>query len=149
MARFPSVQWFEELARLHEADRERVRRLGYVDAAVGVLVEDGGRSQGFVLEFAGYRLGAIREAGDPASQADFTIAGPLPVWREMVENIAKHGAPDLGHTLNRLTMAGTPLRLIAGDQLKLDLFFRMNQSFQAFFDASVGMKTEFPALTPA
>ena len=63
--------------------------------------------------------------------------------------IKKNGAPDLEHTLNRLTMAGTPLRLISDDQLKLDLFFRMNQSFQAFFDASAAVATEFPALAPA
>ncbi len=149
MARFPSVQWFEEVARLHEADPERVRRLGYVDSSVGVLVEGGAGSQGFVLEFAGYKIGAIREVADPTAQADFTIAGPLSVWCEMVENIARNGTADLDHTLNRLTMAGTPLRLVAGDQLKIDLFFRFNQSFQVFFDASAGMKTELPALAPA
>lgn len=148
MARFPSVQWFEEVAKAHAADRERVKRLGYVEANVGIVVEDSGRSQGFVLEFAGYKLGAVREVANPAPQSDFTIAGPLAAWREMIENIAKNGAPDLEHTLNRLTMAGTPLRLISDDQLKLDLFFRMNQSFQAFFDASAAVRTEFPALTP-
>jgi len=149
MVRFPSVQWFEEVARLHSADRERVKRLGYVEANVGIAVEDGGRAQGFLLEFAGYKLGSNREVTDAASRADFAIAGPLSVWREMIENIAKNGAPDLDHTLNRLTMAGTPLRLVSDDQLKVDLFFRFNQSFQAFFDASAGLTTEFPALAPA
>ncbi|MBI5287980.1 MAG: hypothetical protein HY873_03285 [Chloroflexi bacterium] len=149
MARFPSVEWFEEVARAHGGDRERVKRLGYTEANVGIVVEDAGRSQGFLLEFAGYRLGDIREIADPVPAADFTIAGPLAAWREMIEVIAKNGEPDLDHTLNRLTMAGTPLRLVSDDQLKVDLFFRFNQSFQAFFDASAGVTTQFPALAPA
>ena len=149
MARFPSIQWFEDVARAHGADRERAKRLGYVEASVGIVVEDGGQSQGFLLEFAGYGPRDVRETADPVAASDFTIAGPLSVWREMIENIAADGAPDLHHTLNRLTMAGTPLRLLSGDQLKLDLFFRFNQSFQAYFDASADVKTEFPALAPA
>jgi hypothetical protein len=67
----------------------------------------------------------------------------------VVENIAEHGEPDLEHTLNRLTMAGTPLRLVSDDQLKLDLFFRFNQSFQAFFNASAGIVTDYATLAPA
>ena len=63
---------------------------------------------------------------------------------------AKHGEADLGHTLNRLTIAGTPLRVIGGDQLEEDLFFRFNQSFQAYFDASARVATDtWDASTPA
>ena len=54
MVRFPSVEWFEEVASLHAADTERLKRLGYLEANVGILVEDGGRKHGYVLEFAGY-----------------------------------------------------------------------------------------------
>ena len=149
MVAFPSVEWFEEVARAHGADRERLKRLGYVDAKVGILVEeDAGRTEGYVLEFAGYGPSAVREVTDPVTESDFAIAGDLAAWREMIENIAANGEPDLDHTLNRLTMAGTPLRLVAADQLKQDLFFRFNQSFQAFFDASASVSTEFPELAP-
>lgn len=148
MVRFPSVEWFEEVASLSAADTERLKRLGYLDANVGILVEDGDRKHGYVLEFAGYVPRRVQEVGDPVAGSDFTIAGSLAAWREMIENIAENGEADLAHTLNRLTMAGTPLRLLASDQLRLDLFFRFNQSFQAFFEASAGVVTEYPALTP-
>jgi hypothetical protein len=149
MARFPSVEWFEAVSSAHRSDLERVKRLGYVEANVGVLVEDGAAAAGFVLEFAGYGPRAVRAVADPVAASDFTIAGPLAVWREMLENIRMNGEPDLGHTLNRLTMAGTPLRLLARDQLEQDLFFRFNQSFQAYFDDSARVQTEFPVLSPA
>jgi hypothetical protein len=143
MTTFPSTAWFEAVARAHAADPERLKRIGYLDATVGVLVEDGDRSHGYVLEFAGYGPRAVRESSDPAAESDFTIAGPVTVWRDMIANIAENGAADLNHTLNRLTMAGTPLRVVANDQLEQDLFFRFNQSFQAYFDASASVETVF------
>lgn len=149
MPRFPSIAWFEQVARAHSGDRERLRRLGYVDAHVGIAVTDSGRQSGFVLEFAGYGVGSVRESANPVSDADFTIIGPLATWREMIENIQANGGPDLAHTLNRLTMAGTPLTIIAEDQLKQDVFFRFNQSFQSYFDAGAAVPTEFDALMPA
>lgn len=145
MARFPSVEWFVEVADNFRTDQERAKRLGYVEANVGVLVEDGASTKGFVLEYAGYGPRAVREVKDPVAESDFTIAGPLDAWREMVENIAANGEADLEHTLNRLTMAGVPLRLESRGQLEADLFFRFNQSFQAFFNAAAGVPTEYPA----
>lgn len=145
MARFPSVEWFEQVADRFHADHERASRLGYVEANVGVLVEDGASTKGFILEFAGYGPRAVREVKDPVAKTDFTIAGPLDAWCEMVRNIADHGEADLDHTLNRLTMAGVPLRLLSAGQLETDLFFRFNQSFQAFFNAAAGVPTEYPA----
>lgn len=145
MTRFPSVEWFEEVGRALAADPERLKRLGFVDANVGILVDDGGRADGFVLEFSGYAPRSVRAVEDPAAEADFTIAGRLEDWRRMLENITAHGAADLDHTLNRLTMAGTPFRLVGDDQLRLDAFFRFNQSFQAFFDAAAAVPTEYPA----
>ncbi len=149
MATFPSVEWFETVAKEYARDQERAKRVGYVEANAGILVEDGGRTSGYVLEFAGYSPRSVRAVADPVAESDFTIAGTVDAWREMIENIAKHGEPDLDHTLNRLTMAGTPLRLLGKDQLQMDLFFRCNQSFQAFFDASAAVKSELPALAHA
>jgi hypothetical protein len=149
MVRFPSVDWFEEVTALLTADTERLKRLGYLDANVGILVDFGDRTAGYVLEFAGYAPHRVHEVPDPVPESDFTISGRADAWREMIENIAEHGEPDLEHTLNRLTMAGTPLRLVSDDQLKLDLFFRFNQSFQAFFNASAGIVTDYATLAPA
>jgi fermentation-respiration switch protein FrsA (DUF1100 family) len=146
MLQFPSVEWLDAVAVVYR--RGDVKRLGYVEATLGVQVEDGGRADGFVLVFDGYGVRAYASA-DPAAEADVTIAGDAEAWREMLGNIAENGAADLRHTLNRLTMAGTPLRLIAADQLKQDEFFRFNQSYQAFFDASAQVGTQLPALAPA
>lgn len=149
MARFPSVDWFEAVARALAADRERLRRLGYVDATVGVRIDDGSEAIGFVLEFGAYGVKRVRQTDTPEADADFTIAGSAAAWREMVENIRANGEADLNHTLNRLTMAGTPLKVVAADQLQEDLFFRFNQSLQALFDASASVETAFGALAPA
>jgi hypothetical protein len=149
MTRFPTVEWFEEVGRALAADPERLKRLGYVEATVGILVDDAQPDAGFVLEFAGYAPHKIRAAAHPVAAADFTIAGSLDDWRRMIDNIAANGEADLDHTLNKLTMAGTPFRLLGEDQLRLDLFFRFNQSFQAFFDAAAAVPTEFAVAVPA
>jgi hypothetical protein len=42
-------------------------------------------------------------------------------------------------------MAGTPLKVVATDQLKADVFSRFNQSFQAYFNEAAAVPTEFAA----
>lgn len=144
MVTFPSKEWFEAVAtRYRESD---VKRLGYMETDVGLLVEGCCGDHGYVIEFRGYDVPSVRDA-DELSGCAFVIAGPLGAWEEMVENIAAHGEADLEHTLNRLTMAGVPLRVEAGDQLQQDAFFRFSQTFQSFFDASAGVETQFPALS--
>ncbi|MEO6197211.1 MAG: hypothetical protein ABIP58_03795 [Dehalococcoidia bacterium] len=61
----------------------------------------------------------------------------------MVRNIRANGAADIEHSLNRLTMADVPLKLVARDQLQADIFYRFNQSFQAFFNEAAHVPTEF------
>ena len=145
MPKFPSVEWFEAVGQRVAGDRERFKRLGYVDASIGVRVDDAGAAKGYLLEFGGYGVRTVREVDDPVQLADFTIEGGIDDWREMIENIREHGEPDLGHTLNRLTMAGTPMQVVAKDQLQVDLFYRFNQSIQAFFNEAAGVTTEFSA----
>jgi len=144
MTAFPSREWFEELAQRADEDAELFKRLGYVEAFVGIKIDaNGSGAKGYLLEFSGYGVTSVAEVEDPVAVSDFTIEGSLDAWSEMVGNIQEHGEPDLDHTLNRLTMAGVPLKLVAGDQLQADLFFRMNQSFQAFFNGAARVPTEF------
>lgn len=145
MVAFPSVAWFEAVGARVAADREAFRRLGFFDADVGIQVGTDGHAQGFVVEFEGYGVKRVRAEHDPAALADFTIEGSLEAWADMLRNIAQHGEPDLDHTLNRLTMAGVPLRVVAADQLKTDLFYRFSQSIQAFFNEAARVPTEFAA----
>ena len=144
MVTFPSVEWFEALGNRVAEEKEEFRRLGYFDADVGVKIDANGTgSTGYVIEFEDYGVKGVRAVDDPVKTADFTIEGSLDAWSDMVRNIREHGGPDLDHTLNRLTMAGVPLKVVAEDQLKTDIFYRFNQSIQAFFNEAAGVPTEF------
>ena len=144
MTKFPSREWFEALACRADEDVELFKKLGYVEAKVGIKIDaNGAGAHSYLLQFNGYKVSDVTEVGDPVPEADFTIEGSLVAWTDMVRNIQKNGEPDLEHTLNRLTMAGVPLKLVAQDQLQADIFFRMNQTFQAFFNEAAGVPTEF------
>ncbi len=63
----------------------------------------------------------------------------------MLENIEENGAADMDHTLNTLDLEHPDglAQSQSGDQYRQDLFFRYNQTFQYFFDASARVETEF------
>ena len=144
MTTFPSKAWFEAVGERVDEDREHFRTLGYFDARVGVSIDANGHGRrGYVLDFVNYGVRDVREVADPLAAADFVIEGDAAAWTEMIRNIQKHNGADLAHTLNRLTMAGVPLRVAARDQLDIDVFYRFNQSLQAFFDEAAKVPTEF------
>jgi hypothetical protein len=146
MPKFPSVEWFQALSDRVAEEKERFKALGYVDANIGIKINaNGAGSKGFLLRFADYGVADVTEVDDLIPIADFVIEGSLDSWTEMIRNIHDHGEPDLDHTLNRLTMAGVPLKVVARDQLQVDLFYRFNQSFQAFFNEAASVPTEFTA----
>ena len=146
MPKFPSVEWFEAVSQRVAEGKERFKVLGYVDANVGIKVDANGQgSSGYILEFADYGVSGVTEVDDPGLIADFVIEGSLDAWADMLTNIRENGEADLEHTLNRLTMAGVPLKLVAKDQLQEDLFYRFNQSFQQFFNQAATVPTEFAA----
>jgi hypothetical protein len=145
MPTFPSVEWFEAVSERTDEDREKFRVLGYVDADVGIKIDGNGTGvKSYLLRFRDYGVESVAEARS-LDEADFTLEGSLDAWTEMVSNITQNGEADIDHSLNRLTMAGTPLRVVANDQLKADIFSRFNQSFQAFFNEASTVPTEFAA----
>jgi hypothetical protein len=146
--KFPTVEWFQALVSLAEDNIEEFRRLGFCDAAVGIMVEaenGAGEDRGFVLRFDGYRCKAVTEVSDPQKVADFVLEGRYGAWKEMIGNIKANGGPDLKHTLNYLTLPGDPIKITAPDQLKRDLFFRYNGTLQEFFNGAQHVETEFAA----
>ena len=146
--KFPSEAWFQALQERAAAKHDVFRRLGFVDADVGIKVEPdngSGPPSGFVLEFRGYGLRKVTTSSQPEEVSDFVLVGPSRAWREMIENIRTNGEADLQHTLNVLTMPGVPLKLEAKDQLKADLFFRYNETLQQFFNGAAEVETEFLA----
>ena len=145
MPKFPSIEWFQAVNRRAAEDKEKFKLLGYVDADVGVKIDDNGTgAHAYVLKFRDYGVESVEEAED-LQKADFSVEGSLEAWTEMVRNIQQNGEADLDHTLNRLTMAGVPLKLRAPDQLQADIFYRFNQSFQAYFNEAAVVPTEFAA----
>jgi hypothetical protein len=128
-------------------DEEGYRKLGFIDASVGIevrmddaLPED----RTFVLTFGAYTCdGVIELPSLDAAQVDFTLSAPYATWKEMIQIIAENQGADLRHTLNYLHFGRIDLQ--AADQLRADLFFRINASLQTFFDGAAGIETQFVA----
>jgi hypothetical protein len=147
---FPSVAWFARLGELMTANRTRQIQLGYVDCVARFTVLKGGpdgRDWSADVTFEEFGVTDVREpAPGESARADFALEADLPTWREMIESIvAGGGRPDLEHTLNRLSHAGTPISLRSDDVLRADMYFRFNQSLQEFVNASAQFATRFPA----
>lgn len=146
---FPSCAWFERLAALMKEDRARHEHLGYVDCVARFTVLDGtpgGEPWHVQVTFEEFEAVDVREVDESeVERADFVVEADLDTWREMIENVAAGGGrPDLGHTLNYLSLPGTPIRVWSGDPVRRDMFFRFNQSLQEFFNASARIPTRFP-----
>ena len=138
---FPSAQWFEALRGLVNPDPE-FRRIGTVDAVMGVKVG----SYNFVLTFEAFECAGVEEiSSGELPDVDFYLEMAESDWRDMLENIKEHGEADRSHTLNTLDLMSPDgiAKNDEGDQLRLDLFFRLNHSFQYFFNASAKLETLF------
>ena len=138
---FPSVEWFQALQKLVNADPE-FRRLGTVDAGMGVKV--GGRV--FVITFEAFECVDVKEGSEAdLDDLDFFLELSEDDWRELVENTKANGGADRRHTLNTLDLTKKDglSQNATGDQLRADIFFRVNQSLQHFFDLSAELDTVF------
>lgn len=145
---FPSLAWFEALARRMSEDHARHEHLGYVDCVAQFSVSDGGADAGpwsLQVTFEEFEAVDVREVGPgDVTRADFALEAELATWRGMIESIAAGGGrPGLEQTLNRLSHMGTPMHLVGTDPLRTDLYFRYNQSLQEFVNASATFDTSF------
>jgi hypothetical protein len=141
---FPSTDYFEALRQRMAEEQERFRRLGYIDTTFGVRVNHNGRPRNFVLEFEVFDLKKVREvdALDPKS-VDFIIEGDAAVWREMIENIRRHGEADQEHDINTLTHFGERLKVSYDDPDGHDKLYRFMESIQEFFDLTSKLDVTF------
>jgi len=138
---FPSVEWFEAVKELVNSD-ETYRRIGTCDATVGISISD--REKYFVVTFEAFAcLGAREVTQAEAQDADFYLSMPYEGWKEMLGNIKEHSGADLGHTLNTLDLNDPEGVARSRDGYRRDLFYRFNESFQYFFDASHRLDTQF------
>jgi hypothetical protein len=100
--------------------------------------------QHYLIEFDGLECAQVKgvDLAD-LEDSDFIIRMPVKLWGAMIRNIQQHGKADLEHTLNSLDLsheegiAYSPV----DDQYRQDLFYRYNQNFQDFFDASSRIDT--------
>ena len=145
MATFPSVEWFDAVRKLVNAD-EAFRRLGTVDARVGVKVGD----QIFEVDFEAFECMGAKEIGESdLRDLDFWLEQSPDEWRDMIENIKQHGSADLTHTLNTIDLSRPEGFARSFDGYRRDAFYRFNQSLQHFFDSSAKIDTKFAAAAKA
>jgi len=138
---FPSVEWFQALQQLVNVDPE-FRRLGSIDAAMGVKVG----SKVFVVVFEAFECTEVRDGSEAdLNDLDFYLELSEADWRELVENTKANGGADRRHTLNTLDLTANDglAQNATGDQLRGDIFFRVNESLQYFFDQAAKLETVF------
>ena len=139
--KFPSVEWFQALQELVNNDEE-FRRLGSIDAVMGVKVGE----RVFVITFEAFECTGVKEGTDyDLIDADFFLKMTVEQWQDLVTNTRENNGADLSHTLNTLDLMieGGISDNATGDQLRADVFFRVNQSLQHFFDSSARLETVF------
>ena len=143
---FPSCNWFEALADRMKIDHTSYRELGSIDCAMVVNVEGDEGVELYEIVFESFGVRSVRklESLADAVPEHFVLNAPLAVWREMIENIHSDGAPDLEHTLNYLTFPDDPMEVTGPDQLKVDAFYRYNESLQRFFNGAAAVATSYP-----
>ncbi len=143
MPQFPSTEWFQQVSDIFNADESYQQAGGGLcDATMGIKVA----AQSYILVFEGAECGDVRQVPEAdLTEADFYLDMPTHEWKEMLRNIKDNNGADLDHTLNTLDMGkdeGLALTM-NGDQYRQDFFYRYNQTFQYFFDASARIDTHF------
>lgn len=136
---FPSAEWFNAIKDIVNND-PAFRQLGTVDSVIGVRAG----SKIYELTFEAFECIGVREAGEnDLRDMDFWLEQSPAQWQEMLDNIKKHGAADLSHTLNTIDLSRPDGFAQSHDGYRRDAFYRFNQSIQDFFDASAKIDTKF------
>ena len=140
-AAFPSVEWFNAIKAIVNED-ENYKRLGTADAEVGVKIPD--LQKFYLITFEAFEVGDVREAEEKDTEdTDFWFEMSYARWKDMIENIKENGKADLHHTLNTIDLEDPEGLARSNDGYRRDTFYRFNQTFQYFFDASVHIETTF------
>lgn len=139
--RFPSVAWFESLNSLcNDQDLFRVKRDGACDALVGIKIGD----QIFELSFEMLKVEGVREISvADLPNVDFWLEQTPEQWQAMIASIKEVGRAEGNYTLNSLDLMAADDFARSHDAHRRDAFYRFNQTFQDYFDASAGLETVF------
>ena len=140
-ATFPSVDWFNAIKEIVNTD-EGYKRLGTCDSEVGVKIPD--LQKYYKIIFEAFEVSSITEVDErDAEDSDFWLEMAYAKWKELIENIKANGKADLHHTLNTIDLEDPDGFARSNDGYRRDAFYRFNQTFQYFFDASVLIDTSF------
>lgn len=140
-ATFPSVDWFNAIKEIVNTD-EGYKRLGTCDAEVGIKIPD--LQKYYKITFEAFEVASVQEVDErDAEDSDFWLEGPYSRWKELIENVKANGKADLHHTLNTIDLEDPDGFARSNDGYRRDAFYRFNQTFQYFFDASVQIDTSF------
>lgn len=141
--KFPSLDFFRELARRMNADRAAFEKLGFCDAVMGVRVL-GPTPHLYALTFEVFECSDIREIGDAReADLDFTLEAPPELWRAMLDSIREHGRPAPEYTLNSLSHLGNRMRVVYDDPEGHDKLYRFMATLQAYFDNARDLEIEW------
>jgi len=140
-ATFPSVDWFNAVKEIVNND-ENYKRIGTCDSVVGVKIPDLGKF--YSLIFEAFEVADVKEVSEgDAEDSDFWLEMSSERWKEMIQNISENGKADLHHTLNTIDLEDPDGIARSNDGYRRDAFYRFNQTFQYFFDASAQVDTTF------
>ncbi|MCL0101497.1 hypothetical protein M1O29_00210 [Dehalococcoidia bacterium] len=148
-ASFPSAEWFKALQELMNGQKEKYERYGFVDSRAIFVVKPGDGLETehyYATIFDTYECSDVKELSDgevKTFDADWVYEGAYGDWKEMIENIKANGHADLDHSLNRLSLLKHPFRVHGIDQMRVDLFYRQQFTFQEFIDESSNVDTTF------
>ena len=143
MPAFPSLEWFDEVREVFNANEEyHGAGGGACDTTFGVKIGD----EIFQLTMEGLECtSASRIDEADLKNVDFYLEMDPEEWHGMIANIKDNDGANLNWTLNTLDLDRDErlAKSVTGDQYREDLFFRYNQTLQFFFDASARIETEF------
>ncbi len=141
--KFPSIDFFQELARRMEDNAAEFEKLGFCDTVMGVKV-DGDVSHLYALTFDVFDCTDVRElASADSTEIDFVLEAPLALWREMFESIQRNGHPEPAYTLNSLSHVGDRMKVVYDDPEGHDKFYRFMATLQAFVDQASNLEIEW------
>lgn len=141
--KFPSVEFFRELASRMNADRATFEKLGFCDTVMGMRVL-GEPPHLYALTFEVFDCADVRELKDPKDlELDFILEAPRDLWRKMFESIQEHGSAQPEFTLNSLSHLGDRMRVVYDDPEGHDKFYRFMATLQAYVDLSRDVEIEW------
>jgi hypothetical protein len=140
--KFPSVEFFLELANRMRADRVTFEKLGFCDTVMGVQIS-GESPHLYALTFELYDCSEVRELKTPSdAELDFTLEAPLELWGEMLDSIRRAGFAEPAYTLNSLSHVGDRMKVVYDDPEGHDKFYRFMATLQAYFNLVRDLEVE-------